>query len=181
MAEHWCKEHGVAFFKKGGMKGWAHPIVDENGESTGKWCNEPKEQTQTVGLKADISQKFNHGKSPEELELSRRSFALSYAKDLVVAHEENKENILARAKEFYDWLKNEPTEPKEIISPKESSKPASPATAEQKKQLAEFEKKRPGRIAEIMKEQGFTRELTKTQASIVQAILITEEETRAKK
>ena len=175
MAEHWCKEHGVAFFKKGNMKGWAHPIVDENGESTGKWCNEPKEQTQTGGLKADISQRFNRGKSEEELELSRRSFALSYAKDLVVAHEENKENILARAKEFYDWLKNEPTEPKE------SSKPASPATAEQKKQLAEFEKKRPGRIAEIMKEQGFTRELTKTQASIVQAIFITEEETGAKK
>ena len=180
MAEHWCKEHGVAFFKKGNMKGYAHPILDENGDATG-WCNEPKEQTQTGGLKADISQRFNHGKSPEELELSRRSFALSYAKDLVVAHEENKENILARAKEFYDWLKNEPTEPKEIISPKESSKPASPATAEQKKQLAEFEKKRPGRIAEIMKEQGFTRELTKTQASIVRAILITEEETRAKK
>ena len=40
MAENWCSEHNVAFFKKGGMRGYAHPIQDENGEDTGEWCNE---------------------------------------------------------------------------------------------------------------------------------------------
>jgi len=34
-AKHWCKEHGVAFFKKGKMRSYAHPIGD-----TGEWCNE---------------------------------------------------------------------------------------------------------------------------------------------
>jgi len=34
--KHWCKEHGVAFFKRGNMKGYAHKIGD-----TGEWCNEP--------------------------------------------------------------------------------------------------------------------------------------------
>ena len=32
---HWCMEHGTAFFKKGNMKNFAHPIGD-----TGKWCAE---------------------------------------------------------------------------------------------------------------------------------------------
>ena len=41
MAEHWCQEHETAFFKKGAMKGYAHPIKNEVGETTG-WCNEDK-------------------------------------------------------------------------------------------------------------------------------------------
>ena len=41
MAEHWCKEHKQAFFKKGKMKGYAHPILEVDGEPTGEWCNEP--------------------------------------------------------------------------------------------------------------------------------------------
>lgn len=45
MAEHWCKEHKTVWFKKGGMKGYAHPITDEEGEPTGAWCNEPKAET----------------------------------------------------------------------------------------------------------------------------------------
>lgn len=35
--QHWCKEHNTAFFKKGKMKSYAHPIGD-----TGKWCYESK-------------------------------------------------------------------------------------------------------------------------------------------
>ena len=33
--EHWCHIHNVAFFKRGKMKGYAHPI-----EGTDQWCNE---------------------------------------------------------------------------------------------------------------------------------------------
>lgn len=50
MAEHWCKEHQQVWFKKGKMKGYAHPVLDENGEQVydeeGKaiWCNEPVEE-----------------------------------------------------------------------------------------------------------------------------------------
>lgn len=44
MAEHWCKEHQTAWFHKGRMKGYAHPIKDENGEDTREWCNEPESE-----------------------------------------------------------------------------------------------------------------------------------------
>lgn len=44
--EHWCKEHNVAYFKKGKMKAFAHPIAD-----TGEWCHEhtdkPQDSTQS--------------------------------------------------------------------------------------------------------------------------------------
>jgi len=46
MAEHWCKEHQTVWFKKGKMKGYAHPIKDAEGEDTDKWCNEPKEEAE---------------------------------------------------------------------------------------------------------------------------------------
>jgi len=34
-AEHWCAEHNTAYFKRGKMKSFAHPIGD-----TGEWCHE---------------------------------------------------------------------------------------------------------------------------------------------
>ncbi len=34
--EHWCKEHNTAFFMRGKMKSYAHPI-----EGTKEWCYEP--------------------------------------------------------------------------------------------------------------------------------------------
>jgi len=46
--EHWCKDHKQPFFKKGKMKGYAHPIVDQDGEPTGEWCNEPERETPTT-------------------------------------------------------------------------------------------------------------------------------------
>jgi len=45
--KHWCSEHGVAFFKRGNMLGYAHPIKDEEGEDTGEWCNEPEEKEES--------------------------------------------------------------------------------------------------------------------------------------
>ncbi len=37
MAKYFCQEHGVVFFKKGKMKGYAHPI-----DNTDNWCNMPE-------------------------------------------------------------------------------------------------------------------------------------------
>ena len=39
--EHFCKIHNTAFFKKGKMKNFAHPIGD-----SGKWCDEHKEDNE---------------------------------------------------------------------------------------------------------------------------------------
>jgi len=45
MAGHFCGAHQQPFFKKGKMKGYAHPLKDESGEDTGEWCNEPEQKT----------------------------------------------------------------------------------------------------------------------------------------
>ena len=37
--EHWCTEHKTAYFKKGQMKAFGHPI---EGDANGKWCHEHK-------------------------------------------------------------------------------------------------------------------------------------------
>lgn len=39
--EHWCSEHNTAFFMRGKMKAFAHPIGD-----TGEWCHEHKEKSE---------------------------------------------------------------------------------------------------------------------------------------
>lgn len=39
--KHYCKEHKTAFFKKGKMPGYAHPIAGTN-----QWCNEPEDKPQ---------------------------------------------------------------------------------------------------------------------------------------
>lgn len=42
--EHWCKEHDAAYFMKGKMKSYAHPIGD-----TGEWCHEhSQKQTEVI-------------------------------------------------------------------------------------------------------------------------------------
>ena len=42
MADNFCVEHQVVWFKKGKMRGFAHPLEDANGEIIG-WCNKPQE------------------------------------------------------------------------------------------------------------------------------------------
>jgi len=49
---------------------------------------------------------YAYGKSLVELELSRRSFALSYAKDLAVAERIDVCDIAGVANDFYKWLKS---------------------------------------------------------------------------
>jgi hypothetical protein len=39
---HYCAEHDTAWFKRGSMRGYAHPIDGQ----PGKWCNEPDEPPQ---------------------------------------------------------------------------------------------------------------------------------------
>jgi len=49
-SQHWCKEHATAFFMRGKMKSYAHPIKDANGNDTGEWCHERKEQSAKPAL-----------------------------------------------------------------------------------------------------------------------------------
>ncbi len=57
---HWCSEHGVVFFKKGAMRGYAHQI-----EGTNQWCNEgkkeesvtPDEEAKPLRVRPEVLQK----------------------------------------------------------------------------------------------------------------------------
>ena len=40
---HFCATHNTVWFKKGNMRGYAHPIKDGAGNTIG-WCNEPAQQ-----------------------------------------------------------------------------------------------------------------------------------------
>ena len=114
------------------------------------------------------------GKSPEEMELSRRSYALSYAKDLAVAGIIEVKDIPDQATEFYDWMKPTATAVKETVKEAPVEVPGL-ATKEQKDTLAKFDK---GRIAEIMTERGFPKKLSKLNAEILIDQLTVEDATK---
>ena len=60
MSEHWCPIHKTPFFKKGNMKGYAHPIKDAEGNTTG-WCNEdqlPSNPDHIVKKGEPVAEKF---------------------------------------------------------------------------------------------------------------------------
>jgi hypothetical protein len=61
---------------------------------------------------------FYKGKSPEELELSAKSYALSYAKDLAVAGLIPLDKIPGQADIFYKWLKGNGKESPKVPEPK---------------------------------------------------------------
>lgn len=128
----------------------------------------------------------NRGKSQEELDLNRRSYALSYAKDLAVAGIIAVKDIPSQATEFSDWLTVNPTATavkdavKEVLKeggmaiPEEPVKPPPiditkilSATQQQKDTLLAFEKKHPGKAQELMDKHGFKKKLTKANADIL--------------
>lgn len=191
MAEHWCKEHQTNWFKKGAMKGFAHPILDANGEPTGKWCNEPKSEPK------EKEKPFTY--SPEKSASIERQVAVKIAFDSCAENEPMAET-LARAESIYQWIHNgvKPTthavkETEKAIgvaTPKSSpskgegepnNKPTKPSpesealepklepiTTEQKLRLQELQKRLLGRMKELTEEWGWNikaiSKLTKDQA-----------------
>ena len=89
------------------------------------------------------------GKSPEELELSARAYALSYAKDLCVGKIIQLVEIIPVADSYYSWLKgnkDKPASPAKTIKPSElldeseESKPISTPTGMKVQNIAELKK-----------------------------------------
>jgi len=90
-SEHFCQEHGVPFFKKGKMKGYAHPI-----EGTDQWCNEethepqpeatessPVEEVKGITLKMLAEKATEKGYDPTEVKAIMASlFHAGSAKEL---------------------------------------------------------------------------------------------------
>ncbi len=89
MLKYFCQEHKAHFFKKGAMKGLAHPIA---GTDPTEWCNmpegqegveeEPKEAPKEPLVRAAKQADTDWAKKDTE---RNRSMCISYAKDLAVA------------------------------------------------------------------------------------------------
>lgn len=47
--QHWCKDHDIAFFKRGKMKSYAHPI---EGTEPVEWCHEHTETKETAATES---------------------------------------------------------------------------------------------------------------------------------
>ncbi len=104
--DNFCQEHQQAWFKKGKMKNFAHPIKDENGEDTGKWCNKPKDESPKPEASPAPNGKPSVTSGAREAD-KNRSFALAYAKDLAVAGRVETNRILKVADVFLAWLNGE--------------------------------------------------------------------------
>ena len=152
-------------------------VVIKQGDN---WTNYKITDIFIDGKSVRSRQGFNRGKSPEELELSCRSYALSYAKDLAVASKIEVGALLAQATEFYNWMQVKPIavkdtsksevlelpvrastkltkdQAKRLIEEMEAEQPLFPeADNEQKERLKELQEKLPGRSLQLIKEWGW--------------------------
>lgn len=105
--EHWCEQHRTIFFKRGQMKGYAHPIKDNNGQTTG-WCNEPTDappeshQTSVQGqgepLKPKMDTRFLDYRPFEAMaDIARYTESLGEAEDTskpALTSDENTKSVL---------------------------------------------------------------------------------------
>ena len=111
MAEHWCSEHETVFFKRGKMKTFAHPIKDEEGNSTGEWCNEAEQEIEPAGTRGQSRQKppaMSKDDWAEKDRITRKSIerqqSLEQAVNLCIANKIPLEKIGSIAKTFEAYL-----------------------------------------------------------------------------
>ena len=112
MIEHYCTEHKTEYFKKGSMKGYAHPIGQ-----TGKWCNEGKKNVapgtdlgngQTEGeVFPEVEQPTPKVKEPNFRSPVNRSISISYAKDLCAAGKIELKDLTTYADKFLQYIEKE--------------------------------------------------------------------------
>lgn len=135
--EHWYQTFKSNLFEliKEGQTISADVETQERGEYTNRRIVQIYVDGQPVVSKKS---EFYRGKSPEELELSAKSYALSYAKDLAVAQILPIKDITKQADTFYAWMKGD----KPASSPKKSQ--AETTTEEQEfEDLGKYEKPEP--------------------------------------
>ena len=185
---HYCNEHKTPFFKKGAMKGYAHPI-----EGTDRWCNEPEGQAEPK----EKEKPFTY--NPEKSASIERQVAVKIAFDSRAENEPMAETLI-RAESIYNWIHNavNPTtsainkvlqplgmaipegeelasrnafdyvEVKDVKPPKETpAKSIVYATEGQLETLKTFELKHLGKAQEFMDKHGFKKKLTKANADIL--------------
>ena len=112
MAEHYCREHQTDFFKRGNMRGYAHPIGEKD-ESTGKyprgWCNEEDAETyhSPQGDEPLVAEAKKMGAKVTGVDnLKNRSMSVAYSKDLVCAGKIDLKQLSEYADKFLKYIEN---------------------------------------------------------------------------
>ena len=113
MAEHYCEEHQVKFFKTPKMKNYAHPI---EGTDPTEWCNMPQEGDEFVAevrkqvSDADVVVKDPRPKSARPIASGgkdvaiARAVALKAAIELASAGVIKLENVGSYARKYEEYL-----------------------------------------------------------------------------
>jgi len=118
--EHWCFEHGAAFFKKGKMRSFAHPIKDDNGDDTGDWCHEHVHKKEEA--EQDIKDLWPGDPQPTPEAVRSKSSPLEGEVIVQWSHLPNMGSLLTRAKN-YDMPRSEVYAELRIESPNEIADP----------------------------------------------------------
>jgi len=103
-APHFCVQHHTQMFKSGKMKGFAHPILDDNGEKTGKWCNEAPSPEEVESKPATEEKKPWQARadSPEQRASIESQVAAKIIAELWIAGKTDEVNPLVVT--LKDWL-----------------------------------------------------------------------------
>ena len=76
MTKNFCTEHQTVWFKKGQMKGFAHPIKDADGVTTG-WCNRPEDYEEPTDKHSTCNHSINtYAKCNPRIFRPRNRFAI---------------------------------------------------------------------------------------------------------
>ena len=119
----------MAWFKKGKMKGFAHPILDEDGEPTGEWCNEPKSDTDTKEKPATSTYKGR-----DEDKVDRRTLVMEIGEDWRAGkRKDNDPLVVAREAFLLDWA-NGSTKGGKDVSDKVSTEETGRGSGEEARQ-----------------------------------------------
>lgn len=108
-----CTEHNTPWFKKGRMKGHAHPL------DNGGWCNMPESTGEDTYIPPTVYTAETEGPpppvDPTRLSIERQvalKAAVEHAGDILQAGGKVKgTEILQAAQAFYDWLQGKTAKP----------------------------------------------------------------------
>ena len=123
-----CVEHQQAWFKKGAMKGYAHPIKDAEGAVI-DWCNQPKEQIDTSAMEKSAEEGKPFEAKPEAKPASKgykadpaktssieKQTALIQACVLCAGGAIDKLMVITYAEFFHRWLSGNVGIPDETVA-----------------------------------------------------------------
>jgi len=102
--KHWCKEHNTAFFMRGKMKAYAHPIGD-----TGEWCHEHTEKAEVVDGEAKEVSPQPPGQATEAPKTTEPPIDLDWLKERLLVKKVGTKDFVDKRRLQYEEVQNPKT------------------------------------------------------------------------